>query len=100
MSAYLLFDNLEVRDPERLARYATKAAAVVQRHQGRYVVRGGASEILEGNWGPTYPVMLQFPSRELALGWYRSDEYRALKAERLRAVRSNAVLLDGIEAER
>ena len=97
MSTYVLFDNLEVYDPEKLAEYKARVAPVVQRYRGRYVVLGGPSEILEGNWAPAYPVMLEFPTRDLARDWYRSDEYRVLKALRLAAVRSSAVLLEGVE---
>jgi len=99
MSAFILFDNLEVRDAALLARYKARAATVVRAHQGRYVVLGGPSEILEGSWAPSFPVMLEFPSAELARAFYRSEAYRPLKDMRLRAVRSSAVLLEGIESE-
>lgn len=95
MAAYILFDNLEVRDSARLAAYKAGAAEVVQRYQGRYAVLGGPAAILEGNWAPAYPVMLEFPSAELARRWYTSSEYRPLKELRLSAVRSSAVLLEG-----
>jgi uncharacterized protein (DUF1330 family) len=95
MTAYLLFDNLQVRDAAKLADYKSRVAPVVQRYRGRYAVLGGATEILEGNWAPAYPVMIEFPSIELARSWYGSEEYRLLKALRLQAVRSSAVLLDG-----
>ena len=94
-SSYVLFDNLEVFDSAKLADYKARAAAVVARYGGRYVVLGGPAEILEGNWSPTYPVMLEFTTREQARAWYASEEYRELKALRLSAVRSSAVLLEG-----
>lgn len=96
MSAYVLFDNLEVYDAAKLADYKARAGAVVAQYGGRYVVLGGPAAILEGNWAPSFPVMLEFPTRDQARAWYESNEYRALKALRLGAVRSSAVLLDGI----
>lgn len=96
MAAYMLFDNLEVRDAGLLAEYKARAAEVVRRYGGRYVVLGGPSEMLEGNWAPAFPVMIEFPNRERARAWYTAPEYQALKALRLRAVRSSAVLLEGV----
>ena len=80
MSAYCLFDNLEVRDPKKLEEYKTRALSVVEQYGGRYVVLGGKFDIVEGDWGPTFPVMIEFPSLEQAHRWYDSDEYRELKA--------------------
>jgi uncharacterized protein (DUF1330 family) len=96
MSSYVLFDNLEVLDAAKLDDYKPRASAVVARYGGRYVVLGGPAQILEGNWSPIYPVMLEFPTRAHASAWYESSEYRALKAMRLSAVRSSAVLLTGM----
>ena len=96
MSSYVLFDNLEVYDAAKLADYKSRAAEVVNRYGGRYVVLGAPPQILEGNWSPTYPVMLEFATRQHAHAWYQSNEYRTLKALRLSAVRSHAVLLEGV----
>lgn len=95
MSAYILFDNQEVREPQKLAEYKRHAPAIVELYRGKYAVLGGYNEILEGSWAPAYPVMLEFPSVELARGWYQSAEYRDLRRLRLEAVRSSAVLIEG-----
>ncbi len=100
MPAYCLFDNLEVIDPSKLDEYKRRVAPVVEQYQGRYVVLGGPVELLEGDAGPSFPIMIEFPSAELARRWYHSDEYLELKALRLDAVRSNAVLLEGVDAPR
>lgn len=95
MSAYMLFDNLEVLDPQKLATYKELAAPVVARYGGRYVVLGGPTELREGSWIPTFPVMIQFPSAEHARRWYDSEDYRPLRQMRIEAVRSSAVLIEG-----
>ena len=95
MSAYFLFDNLEVTDVRRLEEYKTKVVPLVARFGGRYVVLGGEVDLVEGTWRPSFPVMIEFPSAERARAWYGSDDYRELKALRMSAVRSNAVLLTG-----
>jgi uncharacterized protein (DUF1330 family) len=96
MAAYCLFDNLEVLDSGKLAQYAQRVKPVVERYGGRYLVLGGKVEVMEGQWRPTFPVVLEFPSLERAHAWYSSDEYRELKALRLSAVRSTAVFIEGL----
>jgi uncharacterized protein (DUF1330 family) len=96
MAAYCLFDNLEVVDGERLAEYKARVAPLVERYGGRYVVLGGTVDLVEGQWRPTFPVMIEFPSIDRAHEWYASDEYRHLRALRLSAVKSNAVFMEGL----
>lgn len=97
MSAYCLFDNIEVTDPAKLEEYKKRAEPLVERYGGRYVVGGGKVEVVEGDWRPVFPVMIEFPSLEQAHRWYDSDEYRELKALRLSAVKSSAVFIEGIK---
>lgn len=96
MAAYCLFDNLEVTDPERLEEYKSRVLPIVERYGGRYVVLGGAVDLMEGTWRPTFPVMIEFPDLARAHEWYASDAYRELKTLRQSAVRSNAVFLAGL----
>jgi len=96
MSAYCLFDNLEVIDVAKLEEYKQRAAPLVEQYGGRYVVLGGKVDLMEGNLRPTFPVMIEFPSLERAHEWYSSAEYAPLKALRLSAMRSNAVFLEGL----
>lgn len=96
MPAYCLFDNLEVIDAAKLEEYKSRVAPVVEKYGGRYVVLGGKVELMEGQWRPTFPVMIEFPNLDRARQWYFSDEYRELKELRLSAVKSNAVLLEGL----
>src|SRR5690554_2368746 len=98
MPAYCLVDNLEISDPDKLEEYKLGVAAVVGAYAGRYVVLGGETELVEGSWKPTFPVMIEFPSFEQARRWYHSEDYRDLKALRLSAGRFNAVLIEGLEA--
>lgn len=96
MPAYCLFDNLEITDMEKLEQYKHLVAEVVRQFGGRYVVLGGQVDLVEGTWKPTFPVMIEFPTRDDAHRWYASDEYRELKALRLSAGRFNAVFIDGL----
>jgi uncharacterized protein (DUF1330 family) len=96
MAAYCLFDNLDVMDAAKLEEYKTRVAPLVEQFGGRYVVLGGAVDLVEGHWRPTFPVMIEFPSLERAHQWYSSKEYAELKVLRLAAVRSNAVFMEGL----
>ncbi len=96
MSAYCLFDNVEVTDLAKLQEYKARVAPVVEQYGGRYVVLGGQVDLMEGAWKPAYPVMIEFPTLEHAHRWYDSEEYRELKALRLSAGRFNAVFIAGV----
>jgi uncharacterized protein (DUF1330 family) len=95
MAAYYLFDNVEVSDPEALARYFPQAAKLVAEHGGRYLAVDAVPEVVEGDPGLTSVVLLEFPDAETARAWYESDEYRPVRAIRHSAARNNAVLLEG-----
>ena len=96
MSAYILFDNLTVTNPEVLETYKSKVGELVEKHQGKYVVLGGKTRVVEGSVAPRYLVMIQFPSLEIAENWYNSDEYKGLKALRLSATTSTGVIIEGL----
>ena len=96
MSAYCLFDNRVVKNPAKLEEYKKRVLPVVEKYHGKYVVLGGETEVVEGNWKPTYLVMIEFPNQELAKKWYYSEEYRDLKALRLSATESNAAIIAGV----
>lgn len=96
MSAYCLFDNLEVIDPVKLEEYKRHTEPIVEQYEGRYIVGGGRVEVVEGDWRPIFPVMSEFPSLKQAHRWYDWEEYRELKALRLSAVKSSAVFIEGI----
>lgn len=69
--------------------------ATVEHYGGRYLTVGGQCAVVEGNWKPTFPVLIEFPSLEQAHRWYNAEEYRELKALRLTATKGNAVFIEG-----
>ena len=75
---------------------ATESPLTLTKYGGRFIVRGGKFEKLEGNWEPKRLVLLEFPSVEQAKQWYDSDEYRPLKAMRFKASNSNVILVEGV----
>lgn len=97
MSAYFLFDVLEVTDQEKMEEYRGGVLSVVERYGGRYLTVGSRCDIVEGDWQPVFPVIIEFPSLEQAHRWYDLDEYRDLKALRLVATKGNGVIIEGNE---
>ncbi|HYR69927.1 MAG TPA: DUF1330 domain-containing protein [Candidatus Acidoferrum sp.] len=95
MAAYIIAD-VTVTDPAAMEEYRKRVPATLARYGGRFVVRGGAHQSVEGDWKPTRLVVLEFPSMEQAKRWYDSEEYREPKAMRLRAGRTNLVMVDGV----
>ena len=95
MSAYL-FANVEVTDPVEYERYRQQVPATIAAHGGRYLVRGGATEVLEGEGVPSRVVILEFPDMATLKTWYRSAEYRTLLAIRTRSTRSTVAAIEGV----
>lgn len=96
MSAYCLFENLEITDFAQLEAYKARVAPLVERFGGRYVVLGGNARPVEGDWTPAYLVMIEFPDLARANQWYDSPEYGEVKRLRLAAGRFNGVILEGL----
>ena len=95
MKGYIILD-IEVTDPDDYARYREVAAPTVAAYGGRYLVRGGQPETLEGQWKPSRIVVLEFESVERAREWYSSSEYSAVKPMRLSTTISEAILVTGL----
>ena len=81
MKAYVVAD-IEVLDPARYERYKALAPPAIAAHGGRYLARGGRTEVLEGSWSPKRAVILEFPTLEKAQEWWASAEYAEGKALR------------------
>ncbi len=94
MAGYLIVE-VEVTDPEAYERYRPLAGASVARHGGKFIVRGGKTETLEGGWAPKRIVVVEFPSFEAAKKFYNSEDYREALKLRLAASKSKAILVEG-----
>jgi uncharacterized protein (DUF1330 family) len=94
MAAYMI-GEIEVTDQATYDDYRKQVLATVEKHGGRFIVRGGSVEALEGGWSPNRLVVLEFPSMQKLLTWYRSAEYAPLIKLRQRASRGKLVAVDG-----
>jgi uncharacterized protein (DUF1330 family) len=83
MSHFCFFDVREITDHAKVEQYLVGVFATVAQYGGRYLVLGGKSDLVEGDWQPAYPVIVEFADREQARRWYSSPEYEPLKALRV-----------------
>jgi uncharacterized protein (DUF1330 family) len=97
MPGYIVV-QITVQDAVRYERYKQLAQESVVAYGGRYIVRGGATETLEGSWNPSRFVVLEFPSVEAARSWWHSPEYAEGKALRQAAAASEMLLVEGVPA--
>jgi uncharacterized protein (DUF1330 family) len=95
MPAYVVV-QVTVEDPETYARYRALAPPSIAAHGGRYLVRGGDVETLEGTWAPSRFVVLEFPSADAARAWWASDDYAEAKALRQRSAQTEMILVEGV----
>ena len=95
MAAYVIAE-VEVKDPELFEQYRREVPATLAAFGGRFIVRGGAVERLEGEWQPKRLVVLEFPDHAAAKAWWDSQDYAAPKALRQRCARTQLLIVDGI----
>lgn len=94
MPAYIIA-RVSVTDPEKYEGYKALAAAAIAAHGGRYLVRGGALQTLEGEREERRVVVLEFPTLEAAENFYRSADYQAAREKRRGAAEMQLILVDG-----
>lgn len=95
MSAYLIAE-IDLTDPVAYEEYRKQVPGVIAKYGGRYVVRGGKVESLEGGWSPKRLAVVEFASMEQALKFYRSAEYAPLIKLRQRASKGKLVVVEGV----
>jgi uncharacterized protein (DUF1330 family) len=94
MPAYVIAD-IQVNDREAYARYRDLTTPLVARHGGRYLVRGGDHEVLEGGWRPSRLVVIEFDDIDAARAFWTSEAYQAAAEVRRAASVGSLVLVEG-----
>ena len=95
MAAYLVA-NIEVSDPAAFEEYRKRVPATIAAHGGRYLCRGGAVEMLEGEFDAKRIVVLEFPSVAAARAWYASPDYQELLRLREQAANTMLMMIEGL----
>lgn len=95
MPAYIIVD-VEITDPKEYEEYKKHTPGSLVPFNGKFLVRGGVAETLEGNWKPGRFVILEFPSLEKAKAWWNSPGYAPAKLIRQRASNTQMIVVDGV----
>ena len=95
MTVYALVE-LEITNGDGMGPYVAAVSDTISNHGGRYLVRGGNTEVVEGGLGE-YPVkvILEFPSMEAAKNWYNSADYQEILPHRTANSKCNFVWAEG-----
>ena len=95
MAGYVITE-VEITDAERYAEFLGQVTATVEGHGGKFIARGGAIDVVEGDWTPSRLALLKFDSVEQAKAWLNSPEYTALNELRTSSANINMVIVEGL----
>jgi len=95
MSAYIIVE-VEVKDPVKYEDYKKLTPASIYAYGGRFIVRGGKAELIEGKLEPKRIVVLEFENSERAKAWWNSPEYSDAKKLRHATAESRMILIEGV----
>jgi len=96
MKAYIIVD-VKINDPVRYDDYKKLTPGSLKPFDGKFVVRGGQTQTLEGDWQPGRIVIVEFPSLEKAKAWWSSEEYAPAKALRQATAYTRMIMVEGFE---
>ena len=94
MAGYIIVD-VKVTDPEAYERYRASVPATLAADGGKFIVRGGRAETLEGDWEPNRIVVVEFESVEKAKAWWSSRDYAGPKQLRQSASVTKMIVVEG-----
>ena len=95
MAGYVIV-NHEVTDEALYTEFRKRVAGGIEAHGGRFLVRGGATEVMDGEWVPDRIVVVEFDSVEQARAWLTSPEYTEAKEIRMKAASTSVILVEGV----
>ena len=95
MAAFVIV-TVEINDPVRYEEYKKLAQKSVAAYDGRFLVRGGRTQTLEGAWDPGRVVVLEFPTAHRAREWWASDQYRPARELRQQIAETQMILVEGV----
>ena len=95
MAAFVIA-SVFVKDPVRYEDYRRLVTPTLEKFGGRFIVRGGAIDVLEGDWRPGRLVILEFPSAGHARDWWNSPEYAEARAIRQATSDGTLLIVEGV----
>lgn len=94
MAAFVIVE-IEIHNQELYTSYTQLTPDTIAEYDGVFVVRGGETKVMEGNWNPKRIVLLKFPSVARANEWWHSESYTKARKIRQKAARTNMIIVDG-----
>jgi uncharacterized protein (DUF1330 family) len=95
MAAYVIAE-IDIFDPATFEQYRSQDGPSIEKYGGKFIVRGGPTEKVEGDWDPKRVVIIEFGSMERARQWYYSPEYKAVINLRHRSAHTNLIFVEGV----
>ena len=95
MAAYIVAD-LDIKDPDTFSGYRSQVPEIIAKYGGKFIVRGGEVEKVEGDWDLNRMVILEFPDMAALREFWDSDDYKAILPLRLTAADSRVIFVDGV----
>lgn len=95
MPAYI-FVEVDIKDPVKYEDYKKLTPATLEAYGGKFIVRGGKTELIEGTEQPKRIVILEFENSEKAKAWWSSPEYSEAKKLRHATSESRMILIEGV----
>ena len=95
MAAYVIVD-VTIMDPIEYESYKKLTPTSIAAYNGKFIVRGGQTETLEGDWQPGRVVVVEFPTLSIAKAWWASDEYSVAKSIRRRTAETKMIVVEGV----
>ena len=95
MAAYVIVD-VTIMNPIEYESYKKLTPASIAAYNGKFIVRGGQTETLEGDWQPGRVVVVEFPTLSIAKAWWASDEYSVAKSIRQRTAETKMIVVEGV----
>jgi uncharacterized protein (DUF1330 family) len=99
MPAYVIVE-VATHDPETMGEYRKLTTPTVAAFNGKFIVRGGETITLEGEWKPERIVVIEFPTVEQANNWWASEMYAEAKAMRQGAGKTKMIIVQGVDGGR
>ena len=99
MPAAFIIADVTVTNPEQMTLYRVWSTRAMKEHGAKILVRGGAVEVLEGDWKPSRLVVLQFESAKQAFAFYDSETYTRARQVREGAGVMRMIVVEGVDPE-
>ena len=96
MSAYMIYNLIEVLDPGTLDDYVKRFPPTLEKYGGRRIASDPNLRVLEGTWDGVHTVIIEFPDMDALVRWHESDEYKPFIELRQKGARGNMIAIEGI----